>query len=106
MRDDDPESGVVLSDPDPDDPTDIRNAPPPGYVVSAEDLERWRLCGKLAEAMWALNVPDEPLDKVWYWTSLRAFYSSDLPTGSPDSAEPEPGSARCRSGFRTRPSPR
>lgn len=28
------------------DPTDIRNAPQPGYVVTPEDRERWELTGR------------------------------------------------------------
>lgn len=66
------------------DPTDVRSAPPPPYVVTDADRERWELSGKIAEALWEANAPDEPMDPQFYWTMQRTVYASDVPTGSPD----------------------
>ena len=68
------------------DPTDIRNAPPPDYVVTVEDRERWTLAGRIAEALWEALEPNQPLDNAWFWQMQRAAYHSDIPTGTPEEA--------------------
>jgi hypothetical protein len=69
------------------DPRDVRNAPPPPYVVTRADRERWELAGKIAEAVWEANAPGERLDPSFYWQMQRTVYSSDIPTGSPADVE-------------------
>ncbi len=71
------------------DPTDIRNAPPPPYVVTDADRERWDLSGKVAEAIWNDNAPGERLDPVFYWHMQRTVYKSDIPTSATGDRIPE-----------------
>ena len=69
------------------DPTDIRNAPPPDYVVTVEDRERWDLAGKIAEVLWEAFEPGEPLDPRFYWMMQRGVCGSDVPTETASDAE-------------------
>jgi hypothetical protein len=64
------------------DPLDIAQTEPPGYVATPAERERWALCNSIALEMWRLYGEGEPLDRRWYWQTVRSIYRSDVGTGS------------------------
>lgn len=63
------------------------DAPPPSYVITEADRERWSLSGQIAERMWEL-YEDAPTDPEWVFQMQRFIYAqNDIPTGSGELSE-------------------
>ena len=76
-------------------PLDPAGFPYPGAIRTPEQRERWDICTKLALVVWEkMAPPGTPRDNQWLMYTVRSYYDSDIPTGSPEdvagSCEREP----------------
>jgi hypothetical protein len=60
------------------------HAPFPPYVQGEDARLRWKVCAATALACSAQYEPDGRPSASFVWTTTRALYNSDEPTGTPD----------------------
>jgi hypothetical protein len=68
-------------------PLDPAGFPYPPAIGTPEERERWDICTKVALTLWEkMAPPGTPRDNEWLMYTVRAYYSSDIPAGSPQDA--------------------
>ena len=68
-------------------PLDPAGFPYPPAIRTSEQRERWDICTKVALALWEkMAPPSMPRDNEWLMYTVRTYYSSAIPTGSPGDA--------------------
>lgn len=69
------------------EPLDPAGFPYPPAIRTAEQIERWDICTKVALTVWErMAPPGTPRDNAWLIHTVRSYYNSDIPTGSPEDA--------------------
>jgi hypothetical protein len=70
------------------EPLDPAGLPYPPAIRTPEQKERWDICTKVALTLWEkMAPPGTPLDVAWLMYTVRVYYSSNIPTGSPEDME-------------------